>query len=145
MQSGGLVDLAVARDVTVDDRVVIRAGAEAHGKVARIEDRAFMGTPAQLAIEVVDVNTVDNQWIPVYGFYIQSGKGKNDLRQILTVSLATSLFISGLAAGNKDNGERNIGLVGGFVVACSRGGDASIVAGTEIKAITQSSLVIKKN
>ncbi|HBF36236.1 MAG TPA: hypothetical protein DDW50_02830 [Firmicutes bacterium] len=134
---GDGVDLAVAKDVTVDGRVVIRAGAKAHGKVNRIEDRAFLGTPAQLSLEVVEVNTVDNQWIPVYGFYIQSGKGKNDLRQIITASLATSLFISGLAAGNENNGDRNIGLVGGFVVACSRGGDAFIAAGTEIKAITK--------
>jgi hypothetical protein len=109
---GERLTLEVARDVTVNGRVVIAKGAPVEAVVTLAIPRKSFGRGGKLDISVETVTAVDGQQIKLRAALNEKGKGR---------------------AGNSVIGAI---LVGPFGAGAEKGANARIKAGTEIKAKT---------
>jgi len=96
---GDLVRAYAWRDVIVDGRTVIKAGAPMMVKVAKLKKAKFAGIKGKLELEALEVETVDGNKVALSGGYDKSGKG----RKALSISLAAlvvwpAIFIKGKQA-----------------------------------------------
>jgi len=111
LHAGDTVRLAVVSDVTVDGRVVIKAGAPVVADVVDAQGRNMIGIAAKIGIALRTVEAVDGTQILVSANKFAEGKDK----MIMSIGLS---------------------LICCILFALMKGGDASIPAGTEIIAAT---------
>lgn len=120
---GDLVQAHVWRDVTVDGRVLVRAGTPMVARVSHVKKARFAGLKGQLEIEAVSVPAVDGTEILLDGGYDKSGHGRKALSISLAAVVAWPLiFIKGKQAV----------LDPGTVFDAEVQSDASITAGDAV-------------
>jgi len=112
-----IVNLEVARDVTIDGKIVIKSGTPATATVISSEQKGMIGKAGRIQISLESTKTVDGQRV--------------GLRSIVT-------------QGGKD--EQATALAGG-IICCPlfllmKGKEATIATGTEIKAYTETDMTI---
>lgn len=113
-----IIHLEVVRDVTVDGKVVIKAGTPAEGVVNVCIKPDIIGQEGTIGFVVNSTRSVDGQWIPIRASLTRSGQSKELL-----------------AAG--------AGYACCPVFGLIKGTGASYPVGTEIKAYTENDIKIK--
>jgi len=116
---GGEVEFLVARDVKVEDTVVISQGARARGSIASVEKRGILGAGGKIVVALNSVTAVDGTQVPIRATISEGGKDK----QLLSLLVGIALCILGL-----------------FLI---KGDSAVIPAGTEVKAYVDIDVEIK--
>lgn len=96
---GDVVRAFAWRDVTVDGRVAIKAGAPMMVKVSKVKKAKFAGIKGKLELEALTVQAVDGSGVNLTGGYDKSGRG----RKALSITLAAlvvwpAIFIKGKQA-----------------------------------------------
>lgn len=93
---GDLVHAHVWRDVVVDGRVVIPAGAPMMMRVGHVRKSNFAGVKGKLEIDAISVELPDGSELPLSGGYDKSGHGRKALSITLAAVVAWPLiFIKG--------------------------------------------------
>jgi hypothetical protein len=96
---GQIVHCAVWKDVIVNGRVVIEAGASALARVDSLKTAKVAGIKGKMAIGAVEVNGLDGNPISLTGGYNKEGKGRIALSATLAAVIFLPLiFIKGSAA-----------------------------------------------
>lgn len=108
---GDIIHLQVANDVSVDGKVVIRAGAPAVGRVTHAKKNNYAGVAAQIGIAVEHVEAVDGNQVSITGAQIQEG----DSKMVMSIALSVLCCI---------------------LFLLMKGGEASIPIGTQVIANT---------
>ena len=94
--AGMMVRCKVWRDVIVDDRVVIQAGAPAMARVATLSRRKVAGIKGKMTIEALEAESVDGRQLQLAGGYNKEGKGRIAMSASLAALVAWPLiFIPG--------------------------------------------------
>lgn len=94
--AGDVVLAEVYRDVEVDGKVVIAAGAELKLRVVKAQKRRMLGRKGSLTFEPISVEAVNGYEIPLEGVYMRDGKGRKVATGVLTVLVAWPfLFLHG--------------------------------------------------
>ncbi|OGX03456.1 MAG: hypothetical protein A3G87_05720 [Omnitrophica bacterium RIFCSPLOWO2_12_FULL_50_11] len=106
---GDIVHMEVLRDVVVDGKVVIDAGTPVQGEVIAASDRGFIGEAGRVGISVKSTSTVDGRTVYLRSTLHREGEEKQTLSLVL-------------------------GLVLCFLFLFMKGGEAEIMAGSEVKA-----------
>jgi len=112
-----VVNFEVARDVTIDGKIVIKSGTPATATVISSEQKGMVGKAGKIQLSLEATKTVDGQRVA--------------LRSIVT-------------QGGKD--EQATALAGG-IICCPlfllmKGKEATIATGTEVKAYTETDMTI---
>lgn len=94
-RSGDTVNFVVAQDVKIGNAVVIRAGAQANGRVTEGKKAGVVGQPGKLAVELQTVRAVDGTMIPVRASSRAEGDDKVVLVVILTLICLPLILIPG--------------------------------------------------
>lgn len=115
---GDNVIMSVARDVSVNGKVVIKAGAIVNGEVMHSSTKSFVGQPAKIAVAVTSVEAVDATQI-MLGSQTKRSEGSNKM----ALSIILGFFTIGLTL-------------------LMKGGDASIPAGATIVAGTVQTVTV---
>lgn len=115
---GDSVILTVARDVEVDGKVVIKAGAMAKGEVVKSRTRNLIGIPAQISVSVRSVEAVDGTLVQLSDGKYLEGSSK----------MVPSIVLS---------------LICCVLFALWKGGDVQIAQGAEITATTMAPFEIE--
>lgn len=113
---GDVVALTVVQDVTVDGKVVVKAGAVAMGEVSALVKRKFFGIPAKISVTVRRVTMVDSNMVAVSNTKTVEGED-----QMVCSIVGTILCL---------------------FPALIRGGDAKITAGAMFDAIVTAPSVV---
>ncbi len=121
VRQGDTITFEVARNVTVDGKLVIRQGAIATGVVASVEKPGIIGEPGKLMVNIQRVKAVDGQEVPLRASLSEEGKNK----QLTALLIGILLCILGL-----------------FLI---KGGSAIVPAGTEVKAYVDVDVMIEVN
>jgi hypothetical protein len=108
---GAVVNFHVIRDVTVNEKVVIKAGALATGTISEVSSSGALGKGGKVAVKLNSVQAVDGQSVYLSGSLDKEGENKVVLTVILGLICLPLLLING--------------------------GDANIPAGTEIRAYVE--------
>jgi len=117
MTEGTSVDLRVVRDVTVGDKVVIKSGTLANGIITDVSSTGAVGKAGKVSIKLRSVKAVDGQEVFLKGSVDKQGDDKVVLTVILGLLCLPLLLL--------------------------HGGDASIPAGTELRAYTEQDIMIE--
>lgn len=116
MTEGASVDLRVIRDVSVGDKVVIKSGTMASATITDVKSSGAIGRPGKVSLKLRSVQAVDGQQIFLKGSVDKEGDDKVVMTVILGL-LCLPLFLI-------------------------NGGDATVPAGTELRAyVEQDSMV----
>lgn len=121
---GDIVKLRVIRSVKVDDVEVIKAGAEAHGKVSDVKKTGSWGKKGELSIAVSSVRAVDDQDVYLSGSQTREGESKGG--SAVGTSVVGGILCLPFAAS-------------GFFI---KGEEGRIPAGYEVKAYTEQDMKI---
>jgi len=108
---GSVVHFRVIRDVSVNDKVVIKAGAVATGTISEVSSSGALGKGGKIAVKLNTVEAVDGQNVYLSGSLDKEGEDKVVLTVILGLICLPLLLLNG--------------------------GDANIPAGTEIRAYVE--------
>ena len=119
------VKLLVIRDVRVENDVLIKAGADAFAKVAKIKKKGGWGKKGELELAISSATAVDGSEVLLSAQQTSVGEGKGGTAT--AVGVGTALLCLPLAAT-------------GFLV---KGEEGVIPAGTEIKAYVDGNYQIK--
>ena len=111
------VNLEVARNVVIDDKIVIKSGTPAIGTVTMLEQRGMVGKAGKIQISLEATKAVDGQRIALRSFLTQGGKDEQ----------ATAL------AG---------GIICCPLFLLMKGKEATVPTGTEVKAYTETDITI---
>jgi uncharacterized Zn-binding protein involved in type VI secretion len=84
-QVGQSVVLVADRDVVVEGKVVVRAGARATAEVTRSTKRGEVGKPAEIAIEAKSVEAVDGTMLALDGTKLVAGESKQTSSLVITL------------------------------------------------------------
>ncbi len=96
---GDIVRARVWRDVVVDGRVLIRAGAPLVSRVSHVKPAKIAGRKGEVFLDAVSARAVDGTEVLLDGGYDKSGKGKKALAWSLFALVAWPLvFIKGKQA-----------------------------------------------
>jgi len=106
-----IVNFRVIRDVTVDDKVVVKAGSVATGTISEVNSTGAVGKPGKVAVKLNSVQAVDGQTVYISGSIDKEGENKVVLTVILGLLCLPLLLLNG--------------------------GDANIPAGTEVRAYVE--------
>lgn len=106
-----VVQFRVLRDVSVNDKVVIQAGAIATGTISEVSSSGALGKGGKVAVKLNSVIAVDGQSVYLSGSVDKEGENKVVLTVILGLICLPLLLLSG--------------------------GDANIPAGTEVRAYVE--------
>jgi len=117
MTEGTSVDLRVVRDVVAGEKVVIKSGTLAIGTVTDPSSTGAVGKAGKVSIKLRSVKAVDGQEVFLKGNIDKEGEDKVVLTVILGL-LCLPLFLL-------------------------KGGDATIPAGTELRAYTEQDMMIE--
>ena len=121
---GDIVKLRVIRSVKVDDVEVIKAGAEARGKVSDVKKTGTWGKKGELSIAVSSVRAVDDQEVFLLGSQTREGESKGG--SAVGASVVGGILCLPFAAS-------------GFFI---KGDEGRILAGYEVKAYTEQDIRI---
>ncbi|HEX7124522.1 MAG TPA: DUF2085 domain-containing protein [Thermodesulfobacteriota bacterium] len=119
VSEGQSIPLRVLRDVKVDGRVVIAAGARATARVTKVQPRSGWGTPGRLEVYVSDVEAVDGQLIPLSARQEAEGRDSGSTAAVTGIVLGVLCLPSALW---------------GFAI---KGDEGRIPPGAEVKAFTE--------
>ena len=89
---GDLVSAHVWRDVVVDGRIVIPAGAPMMLRVGHVRKSNFAGVKGKLELEAISVELPDGTELPLSGGYDKSGHGRKALSITLAAVVAWPLI-----------------------------------------------------
>ena len=106
-----VVNFRVIRDVSVNDKVVIKAGAVATGTISEVSSSGALGKEGKVAVKLNSVQAVDGQNVYLSGSLDKEGENKVVLTVILGLLCLPLLLLNG--------------------------GDANIPAGTEVRAYVE--------
>ena len=112
-----IVNLEVARNVTINGKVVIKAGTPATATIISLEQKGMIGKAGKVQISLEATKAVDGQRIALRSIVTQSGKDEQ------TTALAGGIICCPL-----------------FLLM--KGKEATIPMGTEIKAYTETDIMI---
>jgi len=99
VQEGQPVSAMVWRDVVIDDRVVVQAGAPVLVRVDELKKAKVAGIRGQLSLGAYETTTVDGKRLQLAGGYNKKGKGRIALSASLAgLVLLPLIFIKGKAA-----------------------------------------------
>jgi len=91
---GSTVDFRVTRDIKVEDKVVVSAGALAKGQVVRVEPARGLGQAGYVEVQIKSVESVDGQQVPLTGGNLYAeGKDQQTLAIVLGI-LVCILFLT---------------------------------------------------
>ena len=94
--SGKRVNFRVINDVIQDGVVIIKAGANAVGKIQSVNNKGMLGKPGEIAISLTTVTAVDNTQIPISASQVYKGKDKSGTSLIVGLLLCfLFLFMKG--------------------------------------------------
>lgn len=116
MTEGSSVDLRVIRDVTANEKVVIKSGSMANGTITNVSSTGAVGKAGKVSIKLRSVQAVDGQQVFLSGSVDKQGDDKVVLTVVLGL-ICLPLFLL-------------------------HGGDAVIPAGTEVRAYVEQDLFI---
>jgi len=108
---GATVHFRVIRDVTVNDKVVIKSGSIATGTISEVSSSGALGKGGKVAVKLNSVQAVDGQNVYLSGSLDKQGEDKVVLTVILGLICLPLLLLNG--------------------------GDANIPAGTEVRAYVE--------
>lgn len=108
---GATVHFRVIRDVTVNDKVVIKSGSIATGTISEVSSSGALGKGGKVAVKLNSVQAVDGQNVYLSGSLDKQGEDKVVLTVILGLICLPLLLL--------------------------HGGDANIPAGTEVRAYVE--------
>lgn len=118
VQNGQRVtSVSVARDVKVDDVVVIEAGTLVNAIISRVSDAGRVGQPGDITLDIESTTAVDGTEIGLSGTFSAEGDGK------IGASVAISVLLCPLAL-------------------LMKGDEGAVPSGTEIRALTLSAATI---
>ena len=117
MAEGSSVDLRLIRDVMVGDKVVIKSGSIATGTVTDVNSSGALGKAGKVSLKLRSVAAVDGQQVFLRGNVDKQGEDKVVMTVILGL-LCLPLFLI-------------------------NGGDASVPAGTEVRAYVEQDYMIE--
>ena len=117
MTEGTSVDLRVVRDVTAGETVVIKSGTLANGTITDVSSTGAVGKAGKVSIRLRSIRAVDGQEVVLKGSVDKQGEDKVVLTVILGL-ICLPLFLL-------------------------QGGDASIPAGTELRAYVEQDYMIE--
>lgn len=86
-KQGQLVRFEVVRDVEVEGKTVIKAGAPAVGEVIRVASRKMIGREGELQITIRYATAVDGSQVPLRASLAEKGEGKLETTVVLGVVL----------------------------------------------------------
>lgn len=109
--------VSVARDVEVDDVVVIEAGTPVNAIISRASDAGRVGQPGDITLDLESTQAVDGTDIGLSGSFSAEGDGK------VGASVAISLLLCPLAL-------------------LMKGDEGAVPSGTEIRALTLSKVTV---
>ena len=112
-----VTSVAVARDVEVDDVVVIEAGTPVSAVISRASEAGRVGQPGDITLDLESTTAVDGTEIGLSGTFSAEGDGK------VGASVAISVLLCPLAL-------------------LMKGDEGAIASGTEIRALTLSAATI---
>jgi len=95
---GDKISLAVASDVIIDDKVVIKAGAPAVGEVTESKEKGIAGQADKLSIAVKNVEAVDKTYVALLGSKTVQGEEKMVMAIILALLCLPLILIPGGSA-----------------------------------------------
>jgi hypothetical protein len=110
-ERGDEIGFSVAKDVVVEDKVIIKQGTDAKGSVIYAEKGGYMGHSGKLAIQVVSTTTVDGE--PIKLRAAKGGEGDSAAGSTITLTL----------------------LFGPFGIL-KKGGDTTVKQGSELTVYT---------
>jgi len=108
MSTGTIVNFRVIRDVTSNDKVVIKQGTLATGTISEVNSSGALGKEGRVAVKLNSVKAVDDQEVFLSGSVDKQGENKVVLTVVLGLLCLPLLLLNG--------------------------GDANIPAGTEVRA-----------
>lgn len=108
---GSVVHFRVIRDVTAENKVVIKAGTIATGTVSDAASSGALGSAGKITVKLNSVQAIDGQNVYLSGSVDKEGENKVVLTVILGLICLPLLLING--------------------------GDANIPAGTEVRAYVE--------
>ncbi len=114
---GDPVQLSVAENVIVEGKILIKSGTPVIGKVSMVREAGHVGEPGEIAIVPQYVKAVDGQKVRLGGTLYAKGKEKEVSTAVLTAIC--------------------------LPFALRKGGQASIISGTELKAYVERDIQIK--
>lgn len=112
-----VTSVSVARDVEVNDVVVIEAGTAVSAQISRASEAGRVGQPGDLTLDLQSTKAVDGTEIGLSGTFSAEGDGK------VGASVAISILLCPLAL-------------------LMKGDEGSVPSGTEIRALTLSAATI---
>ncbi|MBI5474828.1 MAG: hypothetical protein HY961_21010 [Ignavibacteriae bacterium] len=112
-----VVNFRVVRDVIAGEQVVIKSGSRATGTISKVETNGAIGSPGKVMVTLRSVNAVDGQEIFLRGSVDGEGDNKVGLSVVLGLLCLPLLLI--------------------------KGGDATVPAGTEVRAYTEQDYMIE--
>jgi len=96
---GDQVNVIVAYDVIVKDKVVIGAGASANGIITNADTKGMFGSAGKIGFEIRNTNAVDGVAVPLSGDKYAEGKDKQLLSWLLCLLVCpVAAFIKGGSA-----------------------------------------------
>lgn len=91
--SGTEVSFKTIKDVKLDDRLLIKAGADVQARVTYAKKKGMVGEPGVIQISDFTVNAVDGTDVPLRSNIFVSGEDKSDLSLVLGVILCFPFLI----------------------------------------------------
>ncbi|GMQ90011.1 MAG: hypothetical protein BMS9Abin10_0353 [Gammaproteobacteria bacterium] len=92
---GDIIKARVWRDVVVEGRTVIKAGAPMVVRVANVKQAKFAGIKGKLQLEAVSLKAADGTEVMLDGGYNKAGKGRMALSISLAAVVWPTIFIKG--------------------------------------------------
>jgi|TARA_Y100000294_G_scaffold169222_2_gene180102 hypothetical protein len=91
---GDSIVFEVARDVIVNDKVVVRSGANARGEVLAITQQGYVGQEGKITISINDVEAVDGQRVRLRATSQKEGEGKMGSTLALSVVICPLFLLT---------------------------------------------------
>ena len=113
LDAGAEVLFSVALDVTVNKKVVIKAGTLAHGSVTHIEARGMVGQGGKVTVGFQQTKSVDGQTIQLRGQRTWSGDDEVGGTVAASVILCPLFLMNKGDSGAAGEGTRVRAVVGG--------------------------------
>lgn len=93
--TGSNVEFRVVKDVIVDGKTLIKAGAVSRAQVSFAKKKGYIGIPGEITISDFSVNAVDGTYIPLNATLSSKGEDKIVMAAILTLVCLPFALIKG--------------------------------------------------
>jgi len=93
---GQKINFTVLNDILVENKVAIKSGSKAVGKIISVDDSGMVGKPGGMSIQLTRVTAVDGSIIPISANSVLKGEDKTGTAVVITLVLCIfGLFIEG--------------------------------------------------